>query len=256
MQVNITDPGFLYGQGVFETMRTYNGKIFCLNDHLCRLAQGAKIIGLDLPVKNKLKTMVQAVISDKKAINSRIKIVSWQAGNKTKSIVVTSKLDALPQYFTATISSIRQNENSPLCNVKSLNYLNFLLAKKLAQKKKFDEAILLNSKCFLAEGSRSNIFFVNNNCLFTPSLDCGCLSGVTRKVVLEIASKYKIKIIQGRFKKENLFSSSEAFLTNSIFEIMPLVRINNQKIGNGKIGKLTKLLQEKYRLEIYKKCYN
>lgn len=260
MQVNLTDPGFLYGQGVFETMRTYEGKIFRLDDHLSRLIYGLKAIGIDPTSKQYLKKIVLESIRRKKATNARIKLIVWQGSNKINYAIIISKLDVLPKCFSATISAIRQNENSPLCHVKSLNYLSFILARKFAQEKNFDEALLLNSAGILTEGTRTNLFFVKNNCLFTPSLDCGCLCGVTRKVVFEIANKYKIKLIEGRFKKESLFSCDEAFLTNSLIEVMPLAKINNRKINCGKIGAMAKFLQNSYKREIAsfleKKCYN
>lgn len=250
MTIDLNDSGFLYGQGVFETMRTYDGKIFCLDDHLDRLSCGAKIIGLKLASKNSLRRLIQVNIRNKKSANCRVKLVCFQARNRVKSAVIITNLCLLPKYFTAVISSIRQNENSPLCHIKSLNYLNFWLALKEAQKQSKDEAILLNSKGYLCEGSRSNLFFIKDNCLFTPLLSCGCLEGITRKVVLEIARQEEIKIKQGRFKKADLFNCDEAFLTNSLIELMPLTEVDNRKINKGKIGKFTKFLINKYKSKI------
>ncbi|MEW5758815.1 MAG: aminotransferase class IV [Candidatus Omnitrophota bacterium] len=256
MQIEITDKGFLYGQGVFETMRVYNRKIFCFSKHLERLIRGTRAIGLDKISKKMLEKSIEKIIAKQKKNNFRIKLISWHSDSTTKHAVIISKLKLYPECFTAMVSKIRQNENSPLANIKSLNYLNFLLARNIAQKNKFDEAILLNSKGYLAEGSCSNIFFVRNNLLFTPSLDSGCLEGITRKVVLEIAKKYKIKVKEGSYRKQMLLTANEAFLTNAIIGIMPLIKVGNQKINYGLPGKLTRYFQEKYKLEIYKKCYN
>jgi branched-subunit amino acid aminotransferase/4-amino-4-deoxychorismate lyase len=150
--------------------------------------------------------------------------------------------------FRAVISKhFRQNEFSPLSGIKSANYLPMLLAYRQAKAQGYDEALLLNTQGFLSEASRSNIFFVKDNCLITPSSDCGCLPGITRDTVLSIAAREKIQCLEAKVSPEELKKADEAFLTNSLVEVMPLVAADGRPILKGKPGKITELILKRYR---------
>ena len=139
------------------------------------------------------------------------------------------------------------NEYSAIAGIKSLNYLNFYLARRFAQIKGYNEAIMLNTKGSVVEGSYSNLFIVKNKILFTPSLDCGCLPGIARGVVLDLAKKLKIKVKETRIALKELISADEVFVTNSLIEVMPVTYIKDKKINKGITGEITGILSKQYR---------
>jgi branched-chain amino acid aminotransferase len=145
------------------------------------------------------------------------------------------------------IQDIRQNETSPLTKVKSLNHYFYIWMSKRAERLGADEAIILNSKGNICECSRSNIFIVKKGVIFTPPLDSGCLAGITRHVVIEIAQELKLDLFQMQVKPKDLLSSDEAFVTNSLIEVMPLTWVDNKVMWNGKVGRITRAILEKYR---------
>ena len=144
------------------------------------------------------------------------------------------------------VSPLRQNEDSFLCRIKTANRLLYELTYIQAKKKGFDGSVILNSSGYIAEGTRSNIFFVKDDALFTPSLSCGCLDGVTRRVVFSLAKKYKIQVYEGNFILRDLLEAEEAFLTNSLVGIMPVASVDNKSIGKAKCRKLTESLIKRY----------
>ncbi len=251
-KAGILEPGFLYGQGLFETIRSYNREIPFLDQHLKRLAFCAKIINLKVPAAAKLKQAVCAASKANNIPNSYIRLNVWKGNRKTNTAVIVKRLavykqDVYEKGFKGIIVDVRQNEFSPLARVKSLNYLLFILARQEAARKGGDEAILLNTSGYLAEGSRSNIFLVRDKKILTPSLDCGCLAGITRKIVIKLARKQWLKVYERKIRPEELFRADEAFLTNSLIEIMPLTSINKIKIGSGTKGEVTTILLNRYR---------
>jgi len=142
---------------------------------------------------------------------------------------------------------IRKDQNSPLCRVKSANFLTHILAKGEAADAGVDEALMLNYEGFLTEATVSNLFLVKGNSLLTPSVESGILPGVTRRVVIEIAGKMGLEVKQREIRHEELYSADEAFLTNSLMEVMPLVKIDRRPIKNGLPGRVTSDIHNKYR---------
>lgn len=252
-RVSCFDEGFLYGFGLFETMRAYNGKIFLIDRHLRRLAQSAKLINLKLKMPlTQIKLAMGQLLKINSLKDAHIRLTIWQGEDKVNTLIIARAFKTGPtkEYkagFKAIISAFRQNEQSLLSRIKSLNYLQSRLARQEAQRKKADEAILLNTQGFISEGSRSNIFIVKKNELATPSIDCGCLPGITRQVVFDIAARMSLKIREKRILPKELFSADEAFATNSLIEIMPLTFVNGKPVGRAKPGEITKFILEKYR---------
>ncbi|OGX18010.1 MAG: hypothetical protein A2Y01_03870 [Omnitrophica WOR_2 bacterium GWC2_44_8] len=252
-KVSITSAGFLYGQGVFETMRAYNERVFRLDSHLERLFKALPILNLELAAGYEvLKKAVKQALKENNLKDAYLRITTWQGKDKAEAVVFARNYNFLNKEdyrkgFKAIVSSFRQNEFSVLSGIKSANYLPLLLAYQEAKKKNADEAILLNTRGFLAEASRANIFLVKDNCLLTPSLDCGCLPGITRDTVLGLAGKEKIKVIETKLKPEDIRKADEAFLTNSLVEIMPLVSLEHKPIAKGIPGKITERLLQRYR---------
>ena len=257
------DHGFLYGYGLFETMRAYNGHIFRLDSHLTRLRCSAVSIGLTHSIlttengKQSLKAACVATLEANKLKDARLRLtVSAGEGDMTPdpnkcsspTVLVTAReLTPIPpeKYdtgFRAALSSLRRNSQSPLSRLKSNCYIENILARMTARAAGCDEAILLNEQGYLAEGSTTNLFLASNKELITPSLESGVLPGITREVVLEIAHSVNIKILERQVELKELIEAEEAFVTNSILEIMPLTWFAGKPIGTGKPGHLTKEL--------------
>jgi len=262
------DHGFLYGYGLFETMRAYNGHIFRLDSHLTRLRHSAQSIGLTHSILNtdegeqSLKSACMATLEANKLKDARIRLtVSAGEGDmmpdpgmrSSPTILITAQsLVPLPpeKYetgFKAALSSLRRNSQSPLSRLKSTCYMENILARTAARAAGCDESIFLNEQGYLAEGSTTNVFLVSNGELITPCFESGVLPGITRDVVLEIARASHLKATERWVQLNELIESQEAFLTNSILELMPLVSVEGRTISSGKPGKLTRDLLFAYR---------
>jgi branched-chain amino acid aminotransferase len=262
------DHGFLYGYGLFETMRAYDGHIFRLDSHLTRLRCSAESIGLTHSIltteegKQSLKAACMATLEANELNDARIRLtVSAGEGDMTPdsstcsspTILITAQnLVPLPpeKYetgFKAAVSFLRRNSQSPLSRLKSTCYMENILARMAARAAGCDEAIFLNEQGYLAEGSSTNIFLASNGELITPCFESGVLPGITRDAVLEIARTSNIKATERWVELNELIKAQEAFLTNSILELMPLVSVEGRPIGTGKPGKLTGDLLFAYR---------
>jgi len=256
------DYGFLYGYGLFETMRAYSGRIFHLEKHLTRLSHSASFLGIDFKNITDLKEALYDTMHANNLSDARIRLtISGGEGepvpnlhNFEKPTVFIVARSYTPyssqiyeQGFKAIISHIRRNTQSPTSTIKSLNYLDNLLARQEAKLTGADEAILLNEQDLIAEGGTSNIFVITGNTLLTPSEDSGILSGITREVVLELAPHLGIDVVERKMPREELSQAEEAFLTNSIIEIMPLTQVNGQKIGSGRAGEWTHQFMAAYK---------
>ncbi|NWF77673.1 MAG: aminotransferase class IV [Chloroflexi bacterium] len=257
------DHGFLYGYGLFETMRAYNGHIFRLDRHLARLRHSAQSLGLanKLAVFD-LEAACLETLKANKLKDARLRLtVSAGEGDmapdsstcSNPTVLVTARnLVPLPpeKYesgFKAALSPLRHNSQSPLSRLKSTCYMENILARMAARAAGCDEAILLNEQGYLAEGSTTNIFLVSKGELITPSLKSGVLPGITRETVLEIARSLNIKTQERQVELKELDEAEEAFVTNSILELMPLTWFENKPIGTGKPGQLTRELLTAYR---------
>ena len=245
--------GGAHSRGVFETMRAYEEKILLLEDHLQRLFRGLKVLKIQpLYRVEELAGLLRAVLKKNQLKNARVRLMVWKTKSQTHvSIAAIAykpfSASCYKKGFKATISKIRCPENSPTANIKSIRYEKFLQAYQAARAKGFDEAILFNRRGELMEASRSNIFFVKDKVLFTPSLSCGCLNGITRQQIIKIAHQKGIKLRQGRFSSDDLYEADEVFLTNSLMELMSLTVLGNKKIGNGGVGKIIQHLQRSYK---------
>ncbi len=255
------DLGFLYGYSLFETMRAYSGHIFHLDKHLERLRQSAALIGLPLDAFDLAKCCYDTLKANK-LDNARVRLtVSMGEGEAVPDppkqpeptvLVMASRYkppsaEVYRKGFAAIVSSIRQNSRSPLSRLKTASYLNNILARKEAKAAGADDALLLNERGLLCEASTGNVFLISGGKLITPGVESGCLPGITRHVVMEIARETGIGVAQREIQLEELLFADEAFLTNSLIELMPLTRVNDQAIGAGKMGKVTRKLLVSYR---------
>ncbi len=257
------DLGFLYGYGLFETMRAYSGRIFRLEKHLERLLKSAKALSLPLDAFD-LKRACHDTLRANKLKEARIRLtVSMGEGEAApdlprhpKPTVLVTAARYVPlsdevyrKGCKVVVSTIDRDSQSPLSHLKSANYLNQILARREARASGADEAILLNERGFLCEGSTSNIFLVSKRNLITPGEESGCLPGITRQVVIELAQELGISLVRREVRLEELLQADEAFLTNSIMELMPVAEVNGQRIGRGKV---TERLMQSYKETVVK----
>jgi len=267
-KVSVFDRGFLYGDGLFETMRAYSGKVFRLEDHLDRLFHSARGIELSFDyTREELKNIIGKIIEINSLSEAYIRLtvsrgvsepglISKSRPSATLVIVARNFKPPSPsEYETgwrAIVVETRQNQSSPLSRLKSLNFLNNILARREAEAKGVDEGILLNTQGEVTEAATSNIFGVNKDAIITPLEESGLLPGITRGVVLELAPNLGLKAYKRRVNLSHLMRAEEAFLTNSLIEIMPLVEIDGRRIGNGKPGSITEKIHRAYRALVRK----
>lgn len=265
--VPLSDRAFLYGDGVFETMRAYAGIVFRLDAHLDRLFDSLKAIYIKPPFSKeyiKDRTRRTVIMNGLKSAYVRLTVtrgagmsgIDIRPGSRPDAVIVARELEEYPRHvyergISACVArSTRQNECSPVSRIKSLNYLNYIMARAEARKRGCGEAIIRNTAGNIAECSASNIFIVKNGRLITPSVDSGILSGVTRGAVIDIARRLRIKVIEKAVTREELTGCDEAFLTSSIAEIIPITMIDSKKVGSGRPGELTRLFRISYQKEV------
>ena len=267
-RVSVFDHGFLYGYGLFETMRAYHGTIFLLERHLKRLLNSAAVIGLSSELaeidlgKACTDTLMANGLQDARlrltVSRGEVDSFSGSGTSVAPTVLVTARsYQALPAQiynrgFRVGASSFRRYSQSPLSRLKSANYLLNVLARKEAEAAGLDESLLLNERGLITEGSISNVFFASHSGLVTPPVESGILPGITREVVMELADALGINVTEGEVRLEDLGQFDEAFLTNSVMEIMPLVEVRDNAgevitIGSGRPGKITKRLMAAYR---------
>ncbi len=271
-RVSVLDHGFLYGDGVYETMRVYGGVVFMLEEHLARLEHSASLIELRLPKSpRRIKLAIYETLEACGHKDAYLRVtVSRGEGPigldpdlcpRPTFFIFADRLKPPPRdYYEKGISlaivNTRRNLREALDpQIKSLNFLNNIRAKIEAKKAGAHEALMLNHRGWLAEGTTSNIFFVAGGALRTPEPDCGILRGITRDVVLGIAGRIDMKIVQGEFSQQDLFDASEAFITSTIMEVVPVSRIFSN--AGAKVeknlpgaGEVTKALMAEYRKEV------
>ena len=263
-KISVFDHGFLYGDGIYETMRAYDGLVFMIDEHVRRLFRSASLIGLDVGKStDEVRLAIIEILQANKLTDAYIRLtVSRGEGPigldpalcKSPTFVVMAHefRDYLKAYYEEgmrlIISSVRRNLKEALNpQIKSLNFLNNILAKIEAIKADVEESIMLNAEGYLAEGTISNIFFVKAHILCTPSVECGILDGITRAIVLDLAARNNITVSEGMFRPEDLFTASEVFITNTTMEVMPVRRVDDRHF---KAGDVSRLLRAKYRDEV------
>ncbi len=267
-RISAFDHGFLYGYGLFETMRAYRGRVFRLESHLDRLKAAAGTLGMASGLAGIDLARACAVTLEANGLsNARLRLTvsrgevpsfpGTDAPVKPAVLVTAGAYTPLPpaayaRGYTAGIASLRRQSHSPLSGLKSTSFLLGVLSRIEAERAGTDEALLLNERGRLAEGSISNVFFVRESTLLTPPLSSGILPGVTRGVVMELAESLGVKVKQVDITLKQLKQFDEAFLTSSVLEIMPLVAVRKRSgetvpVGSGKPGRVTCRLMEAYR---------
>jgi len=264
-KISVFDHGLLYGDGVFEGIRSYNRLVFKLREHIDRLFESAQSIMLEIPLAK--EQLIKAVISTLKENGLRDAYIRLlvtrgegdlgldprKCRGHTTIIIITDKIALYPEKFykeglkIITVPTVRNLPEALNPQIKSLNYLNNILAKIEAVNAGYDEAIMLDSLGYVAECTGDNIFIVKRQHLYTPPQCMGTLRGITRDTVLEIARANKIPVHEHVITRHEVYISDECFLTGTAAEIIPVVNVDGRTIGTGRPGKLTLSLMKKFR---------
>jgi len=264
-KVSVFDHGYLYGDGVFEGIRAYNCLVFKLKEHIDRLFESAHSIMLEIPLgKKELMNAVIRTLKVNRLKDAYIRIVVSRGegdlgldprkckGNETV-VIITDKIALYPKQLyergmeIITVPTVRNIPEGLNPQIKSLNYLNNILAKIEAINCGFQEALMLDHLGYVTECTGDNIFTVKRNQLYTPPQCMGTLRGITRDTVLEIARKLKIPTHEHVLTRHELYISEECFLTGTAAEIVPVVKVDGRRIDTGKPGKITKLITREFK---------
>jgi branched-chain amino acid aminotransferase len=251
--ISITDSGFLYGAGLFETMRSCNGTVFCLDDHLDRLFSSAEALSINISCDRKFITeAIYNLMQANNLTDARLRLtisngsMSLSEEKQRPTILITAtQLQPYPKEYyekgiLVVLCSYRQNPNDPLSGHKTTSYFPRMLALQEAHRKRAAEAIWFTVDNRLAEGCVSNVFLVKDSVVYTPPLYTPVLAGIARKTVCRLALKNSIKLVEQDLTIDNLLGADEIFLTNVIMQVMPVVQVEKHTVGEGKVGTMTK----------------
>ena len=266
-KISVLDRGYLFGEGIFETLRSYNGALPFLDKHLKRMEWGSTFIGIPFPHPRQIGEAIQNVLAVNSLKNARIRIMlSFKNLSGFKALAPTSEMathlvigceafEPLPDcdyekgVSLCVIRSVK-NEPPPASNIKSLSRLTKMIARREVMEKEATDGILLDANGYVTEATTANIFWVKEGKLFTPPVDLGLLPGVTREVVLNLARENGIESAERSVKGDELLKTDEIFITGSTLEVMPVGRIDGTPIGQGRGGKMTRELQRLYKERI------
>lgn len=262
-KISVYDHGFLYGDGVFEGIRIYEGKVFRLREHLERLYESARSIYLEIPMDRAHMTeaVLNTVAANEKRNGYIRLVVSRGTGylgldpRKTTDPQVIIIVDDISMYppelyengmEIVTAATIRNHPNALNPRIKSLNYLNNIMAKVEGVRAGVMEALMLNHKGEVAEATGDNVFLVKRGVLKTPPPDAGILEGVTRNAVMELARAANVPVQETSLSRHDVYTADECFLTGTAAEVIPVIKCDGRPIGNGKPGPITRQLRERF----------
>jgi branched-chain amino acid aminotransferase len=262
-KISVFDHGLLYGDGVFEGIRFYQGRVFRLAEHIDRLHDSAKAICLQIPqTKFEMIDAVLATIRQNELQDGYVRLVVTRGSGdlglnpalcpRPTVFIIASRITLYPEEMyrhglhvvTCATRRIPHGALSPM--VKSLNYLNNVLAKIEAQQAGAGEGLMLNEQGFVAECTGDNIFTVKNGKILTPAISSGALSGITRQVTFEMAAELGIAISEPDMTRYDIFTADECFLTGTAAEVIPVVKLDSRVIGDGVPGPVTRALIERF----------
>ncbi len=258
------DRGFLYGDGLFETLRAYEKKPFRLEDHVTRISNSAQYFDISFHYTfHQIQQIIEQLLAENNLNDAYIRMTLSRGlgvnglistGTCTPTFVIHAKpLAAYPASLYKTgvsliTSHIRRSTTCPISCHKTLNFLTNYLIKREASEKGAHDALILNTDNYVAECAVSNIFVVEKSTVITPSLKANVLPGITRKIVLELCKENGIHASEELFELERILGADEVFVTNSLMEIMPVSKIDGHTVGEFIPGTITKLLHDKYKL--------
>ena len=260
-KISVYDHGFLYGDGVFEGIRAYGGRVFRLKEHVDRLFKSAHTIMLSIPMSR--EAMAVATVRENGLKDAYIRLIITRGIGRLglnpftcgtpQVIIIADKIVLYPKAFyqkglgVVTVPTQRNLGEAVNPRIKSLNYLNNIMAKIEAINAGVYEAIMLNSHGFISECTGDNIFIVSDGRLLTPALYMGVLEGITRDEVMALAARDGIEVRETTLTRHDVFNADECFLTGTAAEIIPVVKVDGRLIGDGKPGPVTRRLMEDFR---------
>lgn len=258
-KVSVFDHGLLYGDGVFEGMRSYGGKVFRMQEHLDRLYDSARAIHLTIPMPpDELAAAVYKTLELNQLTDGYVRLVVTRGVGdlglnpylcpKASIIIIADKINLYPAKLydegmeIVTASTVRNHPASINPRIKSLNYLGSILAKIEGLKAGCNEALMLNLNGEVAECTADNIFLIKQGRIATPHVNAGILDGITRRAVIELAQQAGIPVAETTLTRHDVYVADECFLTGSAAEVIPVIKVDSRPIGNGQVGPITKQL--------------
>jgi branched-chain amino acid aminotransferase len=265
-RISVYDHGLLYGDGVFEGIRAYRGNVFRMQEHIDRLYDSAKGIALQIPLsKSEMIEAIHKTLAANKLPDAYIRVVVTRGIGtlgldptkcpEPQVIIITDSISLYPKELyekgleVVTVPTTRTPHNALSPKIKSLNYLNNILAKIEAKQAGVIEAIMLNANGYVAECTGDNLFIVSNGQLLTPPPHAGILIGITRQVVMELAERADIPAVEQQLTRFDLYVADECFLTGTAAEVIPVVQIDSRPVGDGTPGPVTRKLLKMFREE-------
>jgi len=262
-KISVYDHGLLYGDGVFEGIRSYAGKVFRLEQHVDRLWKSAKAICLEIPMsKQEMSDAIESTLEANGIKDGYIRAIITRGGgtlgldptrcSNPQIIIITDSISLYPEEFyengleIITVSTVRNHPAAISPRIKSLNYLNNILAKIEGLQAGCVEAMMLNHKGEVAECTGDNIFLVRDGKLLTPPMDAGILEGITRDVVIELATEVGIEVREVALTKHDVYIADECFLCGTAAEVVPVVKVDSRIIGDGTPGPITRDLIKRF----------
>ena len=262
-KISVFDHGLLYGDGVFEGIRVYDGRVFELEAHLRRLYESAKVIRLDVPMeKSELISAIKKTVEANGITDGYIRLLVTRGVGTlglnpflckdSSLIIIADKIQLYPEELYETgmkIISATTVRNHPLAippQVKSMNYLNNIIAKIEALDNNVPEAVMYNHEGYVAEATGDNVFIVRDGVIYTPPVEAGALEGVTRNLVIRLAKEDNLEVVEKNLTRCDLYICNEFFLTGTAAEVIGIVEIDGRTVGQGKPGPITKRLREKF----------
>ena len=265
--ISVSDSGFLYGAGLFETMRSHNGVVFALTDHMDRLFASADVLSISNPYEREyIAEAISKVLNANKLTDARLRLTltngpmaeSEEQRKSTLLITATKFQSYPPEYYKKGVMVVlcpfKQNPIDPVSGRKTISYFSRMIALNLAHQKRAAEAIWFTLDNRLAEGCISNVFLVKDSVLYTPPINTPVLPGVARKTVCMLAGQNSIKLTEKDLTIDDLLGADEIFLTNVIMQVMPIMKVENHTVGDGRVGDVTKKLQTSFDQLVKSEC--
>jgi len=264
--VSVTDSGLLYGAGLFETMRSRNGFVFSLKDHLDRLFFSAAALSIQTYERKHITEAIYKVLRSNKLTDARLRLTltngpmsAPEEQRKPTLLITATKLQPYPKEYyekgaLVVLSPFRQNTAEPTYGHKTTSYFSRMIALAHAHQKRAAEALWFTVDNRLAEGCISNVFLVKDGVLYTPPIATPVLAGVARKTVCQIAVRNSVRLVERDLYISNVLEADEIFLTNVIMQILPIISVEKHIVGDGKVGAMTKKLQRMFEEVVKADC--
>lgn len=245
---------FLYGEGLFETFRWNGAPPVFLDRHLKRMKRGAELLDMPFPRKSKLRESAKYAVEESDLSDAYVKICLLSSGalkffsetDEERVMVIVREYEEPQRRMRVHVSQHKRSSSSPVLRIKAINYLDNILARRDAMKKGYDEAIFLNEREGVAEGSSANIFWIEEDTLYTPTIECGLLPGITRELLISLAPKLSLEVEEERFGLNEVLTSEGAFFTNSLMGIAAITEVDETEIA------VNEKLFEKLRKTLFK----